>query len=93
MRQRFERASTPAILTLARLPRWAFPLLMAVLLLAGLMVSVAWVGGILLSLLVLALIWLTALSWPALTVAGRLLRLVTICAAAAVAFARLTGRM
>lgn len=92
-RQKFERASAPVILYLARLPRWAFPLLMAILLIAGLMVSSGIVGGLLLVLLVLTLIWLTALSWPALSLTGRILRVVTIAAAVAVAYARFTGKL
>ena len=93
LRQRFERVSAPLILSLARLPRWVFPLAMAALLVAGLMVNPGGLGGLFLLVLVAALCWLTALSWPALTVAGRILRVITILAALAVVYARFTGRM
>lgn len=88
-----QQRSAPLILFLSQLPRWAFPLLMALLLIAGLMVPWGWVGGLLLLVLVAVLAWLTALSWPLLSLPGRLLRLITIGAAVAVAFARFTGRM
>ncbi len=93
MRRKFERRSAPFILFLSQLPRWAFPLLMAVFLVAGLLVPVAWVGGLLLLLLSLFLVWLTTLSWPVLSVSGRLLRSVTILAALAVTYARFTGSL
>ena len=93
MRRKFERRSAPVILVLSQRPRWAFPLLMAVFLVAGLLVPVAWVGGLLLLLLSLFLVWLTTLSWPVLSVSGRLLRSVTILAALAVTYARFTGSL
>jgi len=90
-RQKFEQRSAPAILMLSRLPRWAFPILMALVLVAGLMIPNQIIGGILLLILVGFLAWLTALSWPMLTTSGRILRVITILAALAVAYARFTG--
>ena len=92
-RQKFEQRSAPAIFVLSRMPRWAFPILMAIVLVAGLMVPIPWVGGLLLLVLVAFLIWLTALSWPMLTTSGRILRVITILAALAVAYARFTARL
>ena len=88
-----DKRSAPLILFLSQLPRWVFPAVMAILLIAGLMVPIGWVGGLLLLVLIVVLIWLTSLSWPILTVSGRLLRIITILAAGAVALARFTGRM
>jgi len=93
MRRKFESRSAPFILILSQLPRWAFPLLMGVFLVAGLLVPIAWLGGLLLLVLSLFLLWLTTLSWPVLTVSGRLLRSVTIAAALAVTYARFTGSL
>ncbi|CAB4957524.1 MAG: hypothetical protein F2842_08970 [Actinobacteria bacterium] len=93
MRRKFERRSAPFILFLHQLPRWAFPLLMAVFLVAGLLIPIAWLGGVLLLALSLFLVWLTILSWPVLSVSGRLLRSVTIAAALAVTYARFTGSL
>jgi len=92
-RRRFEARSAPFLAYLAQQPRWLFPLIMAALLLAGLMVPVPWVGGLLLLVLVVVLVWLTVLSWPVLSGAGRLLRLITILAALAVAAMRFTGQL
>jgi hypothetical protein len=88
-----QQASAPVILFLSRFPRWVFPLVMALLLLGGLLISNGIIGGILLLLLVLVLVWLTALSWNLLTTVGKLLRIITIGAALAVTIARFTGKM
>ena len=88
-----EKRSAPLILFLSQLPRWVFPAVMAILLIAGLMVPIGWVGGLLLVILIIVLIWLTSLSWPLLTVSGRLLRIITILAAGAVAFAPFAGKL
>jgi len=88
-----QQASAPVILFLSRFPRWVFPLVMAGLLLGGLLISNGVIGGILLLLLVLVLVWLTALSWNLLSTVGKLLRIITIGAALAVTIARVTGKM
>jgi hypothetical protein len=91
-RARFERASAPAILFLNRLPRWAFPVAMGLLLLAGMLVPSPVVGGLLLVVLVIVLGWLLALSWPLLGMPQRLLRLVVVLGIALVTFGKFTGR-
>ncbi len=91
-RARFERASAPVILFLNRLPRWVFPVGMGLLLLAGMLVPSTLVGGLLLVLLVVALGWLLALSWPLLGTPQRVLRLLVVVGIALIAYGRFTGR-
>lgn len=72
-RRAFERASAKPLVYLHLLPRWVPPLVLAVLLIAGL--SVAGVAGAaLLGLDAVFVAWLAAVAWPALTGQGRLLR-------------------
>ncbi len=64
------------------LPTWLVPVLMAVLLLAGLALPWRWAGLILL-VPALFLGWLLALSWPLVSASGRLLRSTAIAAVTA----------
>lgn len=74
MRRAIELKSATPLVFLYQLPRWLLPLVMVVLLIAGLALP-DWRGGVA-TLPVLALIaWLSYLSWPSLRPVGRLLRL------------------
>ena len=91
-RRALERWSAPVILTLNRLPRLLVPILLAVVLVAGLLVPNGIVGGLLLLVVGAFLAWLVALSWPVIAGAARLIRVVTVVAVVGIAVLRLTGR-
>jgi hypothetical protein len=70
-----EQRSATTLLWLHQLPRWLLPVLAVVLLVGGLAMH-GWAGGIALFGLAAVLAWLAAISWPRLSGAGRLLRIV-----------------
>ncbi len=86
LRASVERASTPVLTSLARLPRpLAFLLVLAVMV-VGLVVP-GW-GWVLLALVALFLCWLLLLFWPRLRPSERLMRLAVIVLVAAIALVR-----
>jgi hypothetical protein len=70
-----------------QMPRWLLPLLAAALLLVGLTVS-GWGGVIALLAVAVTLGWLAAISWPRLSLQGRLLRAGVIGIVLAIALVR-----
>lgn len=60
-----------------QVPRWVAPAVMVVLLLAGFAVQ-NWLGGLAVVPVVLFVAWLGYLSWPSLSVGGKLLRVVMV---------------
>jgi hypothetical protein len=66
----------------------------AVLLLLGLVQtgSLAWLGGVLLSIVFLLLAWLTALSWPAISPGSRVMRVIVLLALAGITVLKFAGR-
>lgn len=85
-RESVERASTPVLTTLSRLPRAvAFLAVLAVMVLG--IVMPGW-GWIFLAVVGLFLAWLLLLFWPRLTGAERLMRLAVIALVVAVALVR-----
>jgi hypothetical protein len=84
-RQAVEQRSAAPLLFLKQLPAWLLPLVLVVLLIAGL--ALPGIGGALaLCGVAVVLGWLALLSWPRLSVAGRLGRtaVITVVLAAAV---------
>ncbi len=77
LRGKVERASAPVLLWLTTKPKFLLPLLVAVLLIAGLAAPPA-VGAPLLVLLTLLIGWLSYLAWPTIQTAPRLLRVATV---------------
>lgn len=77
-RAALERHSVRPLMVLHSLPRWVVPVLLGSMLLLGLILQgpLAWVGGILLAIVSVLVIWLTALSWPVLTPGSRMMRFV-----------------
>ncbi|MFD1538665.1 DUF6703 family protein [Nonomuraea guangzhouensis] len=72
-----ERSATPMAFLYTQVPKWAAPAVLVVLLLTGFAVD-NWLGGVAV-LPVLAFVgWLAYLSWPSLSVGGRLLRVVML---------------
>jgi len=76
-RQAVERRSAALLVYLHQLPRWLPPVLLAVLLIAGLAVHGAG-GGIALIGVALVLAWLALVSWPRVSPAGRAVRVAVI---------------
>lgn len=76
LRASLNRISAPALLWMHRLPRWAVPVAMGLLLTAGLFLggSLTWLGALLLLIVALFVAWLLALSWPVLSGGGRFAR-------------------
>jgi len=94
LRQRFERLSFPALRVLSGLPKWLVVVLPAVLLLLGLIQtgSLAWLGGVLLTIVFLILAWLTALSWPVITPGSRFMRVIVLVALLGITVLKFAGR-
>ena len=70
--------SAPALQFLHGLPRWIFPVFTSLLLLGGLMVGNGIVGGLLLVIVGLLLLWLVLLSWNLLNGAARFTRVILL---------------
>ncbi len=83
-RQATERRSARPLLYLYQLPAWVAPLLMVALLIAGLAVRGP-AGAAALCGVAAVLGWLAALSWPRLSPAGRLGRLLAVAVVLGVA--------
>lgn len=92
-RTRIETWSTPALLRLHALPRWAFPLFTAALLVGGLLVPNGMLAAALLTVLLLLLAWLISLSWPLLRPLPRLMRLAVIGGLVMVIVGRARGQL
>ena len=94
-RSALETRSYPLLVTLQRVPRWVMVVLPAALLFLGLIQTggLAWLGGILLLLVAVFLGWLLVLSWPALTVGSRTVRLITVVAVIGIAVFKFMGRI
>lgn len=89
-RRRLERASAPVLLSIHRLHRLVIPVLLAVFLVLGLWLP--WrIAAVLVLFDALFLAWLLALSWPLLSVRGRVLRLATVAALVLAAVLRMAG--
>jgi len=84
-----ERSSAKPLVWLQQQPVWLPPVVVAVLLIAGLAVP-GWLGATALVLVAAFLGWLAALSWPRLNRSGRLLRLAAVAAVLAVAIIQAT---
>jgi hypothetical protein len=89
-RERFERLSTPWLLRMKALPGFVIPVALGLLLFLGLVLPWAW-AGLLLIAIGLFLLWLTALSWPAVSVGSRALRMVVNVGILALGVGRLVG--
>ena len=84
LRQRIERRSARPLVVLHELPRWVLPIALLAVLIAGFTVA-GWIGAAVLAALAIFLGWFGYLSWPSLTVSGRLLRGLTITVVLALA--------
>ena len=90
-RQRFEDVSRGPLYALNRVPRPLILIVMAAFLIGGLLLP-PMIGAVMLVLLGLFLLWLLALSWPALLGTSRLLRVVTVGLVFGAAYLRASGR-
>lgn len=72
-----ERASVPVLTRLAKLPTWLPMVIVAALVLAGAFLG-GIVGAVLVTVALLALLWLLYLSWPHLTPPLRLMRIAVL---------------
>lgn len=88
-RQAVERRSAAPLALLYQLPRWALPIGLAVVLIAGLAVGGV-IGAVLLLALAVFLAWLAYLSWPSLGGQARVLRVAAGLVLLAIAVVRLT---
>jgi hypothetical protein len=85
-----ERRSVGLLVVMNSLPGWLVPVVLAVLLVAGLALPFPW-AGLLLLIPILFLGWLLLLSWPVISAGGRLLRLIAVLSLIGAMFFRLTG--
>lgn len=83
-RQATERHSARLLLFLHQLPTWVAPVVLAVLLVAGLAVKGPG-GAVALCAVAVILGWLASVSWPRLTASGRAGRLLAIAVVVGVA--------
>jgi Family of unknown function (DUF6703) len=79
VRRQVERRSAAPLVFLHQLPRWVVPLALLAVLIVGFAVK-GWIGAAALAALAAFLGWFSYLSWPSLSVSGRLLRVVVIAA-------------
>jgi hypothetical protein len=93
-RYSFEQRSYPILKRLHAMPRWIIVVAPAVFLFLGLILTgpTAWLGGIFLFLVWLFVAWLTALSWPALTVGSRIFRFLVVVALLGIVVLKFMGR-
>jgi hypothetical protein len=73
MRKGIEERSAVAMAFLYQLPRWALPIGLAALLIAGLAISGV-IGAVIILVLTVFLGWLAYLSWPSIGAQARVLR-------------------
>lgn len=88
-RGRLEALSARPLIVMNGLPRWLMPVILAILLVAGLVISGP-IGAALLGVLGLFLAWLVFLSWPALPATTRIIRIVIVAGILAVAVLQAT---
>lgn len=88
-RQAVERRSAAPLALLYQLPRWALPIGLAVVLIAGLATGGV-IGAVLLLALAVFLGWLAYLSWPSLGGQARVLRVAAGLVLVAIAIVQLT---
>ncbi len=91
-RERFEDFSRPILLRMQALPAFLVPVTLGILLFLGLTLNAAW-SGLLLILIAVFLIWLTAVSWPAITPGSRFLRVVVDVGVLGLGVLKLLGRL
>lgn len=89
-RKKFEELSFKPLKAIHSMPRLILPLIMGVLLLAGLLIPSP-LAGLLLIVLGLLLAWLVALSWPAIEIPSRAIRVLVTLMIFAAAFWKLGG--
>lgn len=77
VRRAIELKSAAPLVFLFQLPRWVMPVVMVVLLLAGLVVA-DWRGALAVLPVLAFVVWLAYLSWPSLRAGGRLLRVALV---------------
>ncbi len=87
LRRRVESASRPALVRLHALPRPLVPLLTVVLVAVGLLAPLA-LGLVALAVVLAFVAWIAFLSWPAVPLSGRLMRLLMLGLVVAMAFLR-----
>lgn len=90
-RERFEDASRGPLYALNRVPKPLLLIFMAAFLIGGLLLPSA-IGAVMLVILGLFLLWLLALSWPAIPGVSRVLRVITVGLVFGAAYLRATGR-
>ncbi|WP_028647248.1 DUF6703 family protein [Nocardiopsis sp. CNT312] len=88
LRHAVERRSAVLLVWLSRMPRWFTPLVLGALFVSGLMAP-WWVGAPCLVLILVFLVWLAYLGWPALDRSGRAPRVLMIVVVAFLTAARL----
>lgn len=86
-----ERHSATPMVFLHGLPRWVLPIGLALLLASG-MIMKGWPAAIPLLLLTAFLGWFGYLSWPALDLSGRLLRIAACAVLIGISAVHLSGR-
>ncbi|MFZ1363106.1 MAG: DUF6703 family protein [Candidatus Nanopelagicales bacterium] len=91
-RRKLEALSYKPLKAIHTMPRLVLPIVMGALLLAGLLIPFP-LAGLLLVLLGLLLTWLVALSWPALEMSARAIRVIVILIIFAAAVWKLSGNV
>ena len=89
------RYSRRPLIWLHGAPRWLIVVVMALALVAGLILSGPYtvLGGALLLLVALLLVWLLALAWPVLNTSSRLVRLFAVVSLAGVGILKILGML
>jgi hypothetical protein len=79
---------------LSRLPKFVVVVTPGILLFLGLIQTgnLAWLGGVLLLIVAALLAWLTALSWPVISIRSRIVRVVVVLVVIGFAVFKFTGK-
>ncbi len=91
-RSRLNRISTPALIWMNSMPRWAVPVGMGLLMVGGLFLPLPF-GAVLLGIVALFIGWLFAISWPVLTPGGRISRGLVFLALLGMVWMKAVGKL
>ena len=93
-RRKFEDFSLPIVAWLQRLPKFVVIVTPGALLFLGLIQTgpLKWLGGILLLVVAVLLGWLTALSWPVISMRSKIVRVVIILVVVGFAWMKFVGK-
>lgn len=94
-RAALNRFSAPLLVRMHALPRWLVPIGLGLLMALGFFLSGswAWLGTVAMALVTVFIGWLFALSWPVLTITGRMARGIVTLGLVGITYLKATGQL